>query len=111
MNRLKHSPAGEQAKRIQALNDAFRTTFQGGRVLITRGVQSLPDRTCAEILQKVRSFSGFTRANDPHGEHDFGSFEHAGQSIFWKIDYYDQNLEFGSEHPSDPSRTTRVLTI
>jgi Protein of unknown function (DUF3768) len=49
--------------------------------------------------------------NDPHGEHDFGHFEIAGQKFFWKIDYYDAAMEFGSEDPADPTKTTRVLTI
>jgi hypothetical protein len=48
---------------------------------------------------------------DPYGEHDFGNFEVAGQKFFFKIDYYDPNLEFGSEDPGDPQKTTRVLTI
>jgi Protein of unknown function (DUF3768) len=34
-----------------------------------------------------------------------------GERIFWKIDYYDENLEHGSEDPSDLFKTTRVLTI
>jgi len=41
-----------------------------------------------DILQKVREFSTFTPDNDPWGEHDFGSFEHDGQKVFWKIDDY-----------------------
>jgi hypothetical protein len=49
--------------------------------------------------------------NDPHGEHDFGNFTLAGRKFFWKIDYYDAAMEFGSEDPADPSKTTRVLTI
>ena len=57
------------------------------------------------------AFDAFTEDNDPHGEHDFGAFDHAGHRIFWKIDYYDQSLEFGSENPADPAKTTRVLTI
>jgi Protein of unknown function (DUF3768) len=49
--------------------------------------------------------------NDPHGEHDFGSFEYSGQTIFWKIDYYDMRLKWGSPDPADPAVTRRVLTI
>ena len=59
----------------------------------------------------TRQFSAFTPRNDPHGEHDFGNFEIAGQKFFWKIDYYDERMEFGSENPNDPGQTTRVLTI
>jgi Protein of unknown function (DUF3768) len=44
----------------------------------------------------------FNTNNDPYGEHDFGSFELAGEKFFWKIDYYDSLCEFGSEDPGDP---------
>jgi Protein of unknown function (DUF3768) len=57
-------------------------------------------------------FADFTADNDPYGEHDFGSFEVAGETFFWKIDYYDRkSMEYGSEDPADPTMTTRVLTI
>ena len=36
---------------------------------------------------------------------------HDAERIFWKIDYYDPSLDFGSEIPSDPAQTVRVLTI
>jgi hypothetical protein len=49
--------------------------------------------------------------NDPYSEHDFGSFEIEGDKFFWKIDCYDKTLEFGSPDPTDPSVTTRLLTI
>lgn len=111
MDEFDHISPDEQVRRIRELNDAFRRTFQGGRVLMTAGVRSFSESTCAAILQRVRSFCSFSEANDPHGEHDFGSFEHAGQTIFWKIDCYDERLAFGSEDPSDPTKTTRVLTI
>lgn len=97
--------------RIASLNDAFRTTFAGGKVFMTNGVASLPDAARARVLNAVREFSVFTQDNDPHGEHDFGAVEVSGHRCFWKIDYYDPALEFGSEHPEDPTVTTRVLTI
>ena len=57
------------------------------------------------------TFSAFTPENDPHGEHDFGSFALAGRKLFFKIDYFDATMQFGSEDPADPAKTTRVLTI
>jgi Protein of unknown function (DUF3768) len=63
------------------------------------------------IYAVVQSFKDFTEDNDPHGEHDFGSFEYAGERCFWKIDYYDKAMEYGSDDPADPAKTTRVLTI
>ena len=97
--------------RIRELNDAFRTTFSGGRVMLTVGVDSLPSDVKAIVIRRVVTFSTFTADNDPRGEHDFGNFEVRGKRFFWKIDYYDRALEFGSDDPSDPEKTTRVLTI
>jgi hypothetical protein len=94
-----------------SLNDAFRRTFSGGRVTLTSGVDALPDLIKAQAQQLVRVFDYFNEDNDPHGEHDFGSFEIADHNFFWKIDYYDRDCVFGSEDPGDPARTTRVLTI
>jgi hypothetical protein len=34
---------------------------------------------------KVQTFEAFSEENDPHGEHDFGSFEFAGAQCFWKM--------------------------
>jgi len=96
---------------IRALNDAFRTTMTGGRVVMTTGVDALPSDVKAMAIRRVATFTEFIPDNDPHREHDFGSFEVAGQKFFWKIDYYDPAMEFGSEDPADPAKTTRVLTI
>jgi hypothetical protein len=48
----------------------------------------------------VHAFAEFTPENDPYGEHHFGSFA-VGMEQFWKIDYYDLPLEFGSNDPAD----------
>ena len=97
--------------KIALLNDDFRRTFRGGKVMMTSGVDELPDCVKAEALVQVANFSNFTADNDPHGEHDFGSFTLVGRKFFWKIDYYDTAMQFGSEDPSDPVKTARVLTI
>ena len=96
---------------IKTLNDNFRKTFIGGRVMLTSGIRAKTQDEIAEILEKVRSFDNFTTANDPYGEHDFGHFDYKGRKIFWKIDYYDLNYEYMSENPADPTITNRVLTI
>ena len=96
---------------IALLNDAFRRTFSGGKVTMTAGVYALPDMVKAAALQKAATFDQFNEDNDPHGEHDFGSFELCGRKFFWKIDYYDRAMEYGSEDPSDPEQTTRVMTV
>jgi hypothetical protein len=96
---------------IAELNDAFRRSFLGGLVLVTAGINSLPSDVQAAITARVRSFEEFDADNDPYGEHDFGSFVHGGQKIYWKIDLYDRNHEFFSPEPTDPAKTYRVLTI
>ena len=81
------------------------------RIAEPPGVYALPDMVKAAALQKVATFDAFTDDNDPHGEHDFGSFELCGRKFFWKIEYYDRAMEYGSEDPSDPAKTTRVMTV
>ena len=94
--------------KIAELNDQFRTTLTGGRVMMTAGVNALSADTVARALAMTREFNAFTADNDPHKEHDFGNFEIADQKFFWKIDYYDKSLEYGSEDPANPDITTRV---
>jgi Protein of unknown function (DUF3768) len=99
--------------RIREQNDAFRKSFDPrlGRIMVTAGVDSLPSDVRAMAIHKTTTFDAFSPENDPHGEHDFGNFELAGRRFFFKFDYYDPTLEFGSEDPADPEKTTRVLTI
>jgi hypothetical protein len=70
------------------LNDGLRRTFARGRVVMTPGVAELPEERLTQVLERVRHFDEFTPDNDPHGEHDFGSFEIVGVRYFFKIDYY-----------------------
>ena len=97
--------------RIRELNDAFRKSFVGGKVFVTAGVDGLSDGDKLALLAKVRGFDDFHRDNDPHHEHDFVRIEHDGAIYYGKIDYYAKDMQSGSEDPSDPAQTMRVLTI
>ena len=102
--------------RIRELNDQFRTGMQQqiqhlGRRLVTASVWELGPVACFEIMLRVRGFNEFCEDNDPWHEHDFGSFDYKGHTIFWKIDYYDKAEQAASPDPSDPSVTARVLTV
>lgn len=97
--------------RIRKLNDILRTTWLTGTVTMTSGIKSLPEETQSQIAEAVQGFSTFTADNDPHGEHDFGSLSVNEHKVFWKIDYYDQRMEYASPNPVDPEVTNRVLTI
>ena len=73
-------------EKIRALNDGFRTTMTGGKVLLTAGVNALPTDLKTSVVQRVITFSDFNAENDPHGEHDFGNFTLAGRRFFFKLD-------------------------
>ncbi|MHC2275427.1 hypothetical protein ACVME8_002038 [Bradyrhizobium diazoefficiens] len=94
--------------KIALLNDAFRNTFRGGKVMMTIGVAELADCVKAEALRQVADFSEFSPENDPHGEHDFGSFDLIGRKFFWKIDLYEEPDV--KDANGDPV-VNRVLTI
>ena len=102
---------GTRKKDIAALNDRFRRTFTGGKVVLTSGIASMSEEQVRAILRALRTFEEFEPGDDPYGEHDFGALSVNGHRVFWKIDYYDAELSGGSEDPSDPAVTTRVLTI
>lgn len=89
-------------------NDVFRcfgpSQSLPGRCVMTQGVGALPDREA--LVEKVRSFNAFE--DDCH-QHDFGSFEHEEQTLFWKIDLYsDSTCRYGAEPDAE---AYRVLTV
>ena len=100
-----------KTKVIRALNDELRQNFATGTALMTAGIAALGGETVARIVKTIAVYDDFCHANDPYEEHDFGSFEIDGQTIFFKIDYYDKSLVQHSPDPTDPSVTERVITI
>lgn len=121
-----HTP--EQLNTIRRLNDAARQRPGAASIAnVTMGFNSLPDADRFAALAAIAAFAKFDGDNDPYGEHDFGAVyrlpdgtwtqerpdntDTIGQTVFWKIDYYDPSLTYGSEAPWDTQQTKRVLTI
>ena len=100
-----------RTERIRTLNDDLRQYLLGGLAVITPGVAALGQQAVDRIIKTIAVYNDFCHANDPYKEHDFGSFEANGQTIFFKIDYFDKTLTYHSPDPSDASMTERVITI
>lgn len=62
----------------------------------------------AEILSALRAYQFSATEAD---ERDRGSFEYRCTTVYFRIDYYDTAMEYGSEDPADASQTRRLLTI
>jgi hypothetical protein len=96
---------------IRALNDDLRRKLTGGLAVMTPGLAALGPEAVERIVKTIAVFDDFCHANDPHEEHDFGSFQAEGETIFFKIDYFGRNLTYHSPDPADPAVTRRVITI
>lgn len=101
------SPERFHAEQIAALNDAFRHAGPTEDWLITIGIQGLSD--IPGLIQAVRDYGGFTLDDDPHGERDFGVIEWENERTLWKIDYFDQSLQYWADPLSDECH--RVMTL
>ena len=108
----------EQTTRIRELNDQLRTASEplgalilNGSLAITASIANRGNAFIDRCVAAVRSFDAFTEDNDPHGEHDMAFLDVDGERIFFKVDYYDTNLEWRSPDPADAGVTRRVLTI
>lgn len=105
----------ENTETIKRLNDNFRRNlFQAkphNHLMLTAQVSALSHDYLMELLTQVRDFEDFNESNDPYGEHDFGKINFRGENYFFKIDYYDENMEFHAEDPANENTTERVLTI
>ena len=102
---------GKRIAKIRELNDRLRTTGVGGMIVVTDGIASLRPEIGRAVHKGVAAFTAFEEDNDPYKEHDFGSVEVGGNTVFWKIDYYDRLMTAGSSDPADPQITCRVMTI
>ena len=108
MNKCAQLP---RAEAIARLNDHLRKTGKGGTIMVTRSVMHLDGFDPALLVASLAAYDGFDADNNPHGERDFGDLALFGTDLLWKIDYYDAELQFGSNDPADSAVTKRVLTV
>ena len=98
-------------ERIRMLNDELRQNLLGGGAVMTQGIAALGPEAVSRLIHTISVFDDFCTANDPYGEHDFGTFNFDGAEVMFKIDYYDKKLEYHSPNPADPTVTERVITV
>jgi Protein of unknown function (DUF3768) len=125
---MSNAPASrrDHAAHIARLNDLARTVMGVAcTVFVTPGFRALDAADQSRVRELIETFDAFTKDNDPHGERDFGAIYQCAdgrwttkrpasgerERVFWKLDYYDRDLKYGSEDPTDPTKTRRVLTI
>ena len=53
--------------------------------VMTAGIAALGPEAVARIVKTIAVYDDFCHANDPDGEHDFGSFEADGHMIFFRL--------------------------
>ena len=120
--------AREQTARIARLNDMARQAIGVACTAVaTVGFLSLSAFDQSRVRELIETYDAFDEDSDPHDESDFGCVYQLGdgqwtterprvcdderERVFWKLDYYDHDLRFGSEDAANPAVTRRVLTI
>lgn len=114
---LATATAGMSEREIIArLNDRCRHGLdRTGRIVITRTcLGTFADSTMAELVAQAQILAEVRKFTYPEGdrtERDRGQIEYRGTTVYFKIDAYDADLEWGSPDPTDASVTRRVMTI
>lgn len=110
-------PSAETAE-IARQNDLFRLGIVAGmpegmkgHYVVTPGIRALGRDFETACYLAVSAFKDFSEDNDPCGDRGFAALIVNDIRVYWKIDLYDADCVYGSEEPTDPERTTRVLTI
>ncbi|WP_239806003.1 DUF3768 domain-containing protein [Croceicoccus hydrothermalis] len=106
----------DRTEAIARLNDRARQGLdrQAGVVFTTNLLNKFSDGAHAnDIIAQARIMKAMRRCtfSKDSPERDLSIFEVDGHRIMMKIDYYDPTLEWGSEDPTDASKTRRIITI
>tara|TARA_R110002072_G_scaffold261726_1_gene420520 strand:- start:1001 stop:1360 length:360 start_codon:yes stop_codon:yes gene_type:complete len=82
-----------------------------GQFVMTPGVAALGPVAHLELTRRVAAFDAFNADSDPQGWHEMGVIEFEDTTVWFKVDLYDTDYQYGSPEPSDPAQTRRVLTL
>lgn len=103
-------------ERIALLNDHARAGLDRPAkiVLTTNLLNRFSDGTrTSDIMAQARIMHAMRKCSlaEDCPERDLAIFEVDTVRVMMKIDYYDNELEYGSEDPADASITRRVITL
>jgi len=88
------------------LNDRLRTSLEGGRVVISKGIDLLGGAAITDIFHGVMSYSH--PKDDPHPDHDVGMVEVSGRTIVWNIACVRRRRHTGPQN-ADRIRTLNIM--
>jgi|SRR6478609_4597353 len=101
----------EHAQKIAVLNDRFRQSFKGGRLIIGDKVRALSQSDQESLFRAIQIFNDFDGENDPYKEHDFGCVWLHNQRYYFQILCYDLQLVARSANPHKITHSRRVLIL
>ena len=117
IEQLSRASADARLATIARLNDRCRQGLdRTARIMVTRTCLGTftSGNDAMSIVVQARLYAAIRNhvfADADAAERDRGNFEFEGTTVYFKIDYYDTTLDYGSEDPADASITRRVLTI
>jgi hypothetical protein len=99
------------AQRIRALDDHLRNNPTADIAIMTPGIAALGQDVADRIIKTITVFDDFCHANDPHEDHDTGSFEAEGRTISFKIDHYERPANSPSPESTGQTDRIRIITV
>jgi len=108
------------AKIVADQNDQFRRAAFGGpvtgpvpagQIVMTRGIAERDEDFRCAVMNTVAAYEDFNPDCDPHGWHEMGVIKVQDETVWFKIDLYDENYEYGASDPTEMRCTRRVLTL
>lgn len=106
---------GDDFAPTTSLPKEFKLVIAGDLGIILKNMKETEVAAITKsLITKISEFNDFTDGNDPYAEHDFGSIfieiEGESRNVFWKIDYYAQDLIHGID-PTDFKNAVYVMSV